>query len=212
MIAIKTNKPIAIDSPDHITPVGTKNDNSISSDFNRRLFERIPAKQVRLLDLGCAGGGLVASILNEGGFAVGVEGSDYSKNLKRAEWGGRWADNLVTADITKPFDVSDNGHSSVFNVITAWEVMEHIRDQDIQAVADNILWHLDAHGFFIASIANFEDWQDGVNTGVHQCVHDWPWWVERFEGLGFRRSPEIERWFDLAVVRLSSFHLAFEAA
>src|SRR4051794_25089447 len=83
-ISIETPKPVAYDSPDHIEPVGTAADNSTSRRFNAKLFRYIPPAEVRLLDVGCSGGGLVKSILDAGGFAVGVEGSDYSQRHKRA--------------------------------------------------------------------------------------------------------------------------------
>jgi hypothetical protein len=75
---IETSKPIAYDSPDHIQPHGTASNNTTSPRFNGKLFEYIPAGEVRLLDIGCSGGGLVKSILDEGGFGIGIEGSDYS--------------------------------------------------------------------------------------------------------------------------------------
>ncbi len=74
MIVVHTSKPIALDSPDHLVPLGTRQDNSVNRAFNRKLRTLIP--QPRVLDLGCAGGGMVASFLDEGDFAVGVEGSD----------------------------------------------------------------------------------------------------------------------------------------
>src|SRR4051794_1825047 len=124
-ITIETQKPVAYDSPDHIQPVGTALDNSTSRRFNRKLFDYIPPREVRLLDIGCSGGGQVKSILDDGGFAVGIEGSDYSRKKKRAEW-ATIPGHLFTADVTVPFTLSEEdgagGRSPLrFNVITAWE-------------------------------------------------------------------------------------------
>lgn len=57
MIELRTDNPVAWDSPDHLEPWGTRNDNSINKAFNRRLFRLFPPEKViRVLDLGCAGG------------------------------------------------------------------------------------------------------------------------------------------------------------
>ena len=52
-ITIQTGKPVAFDSPDHLHPFGTANDNSTDPVFNEALFALIPAADVRLLDIGC---------------------------------------------------------------------------------------------------------------------------------------------------------------
>ena len=98
-IMVHADRRIARDSNDHIYPHGVKRDNSVNSGFNQKLYELVPADQVRLLDLGCAGGGLVRSILEDGGLAVGVEGSDYSQQIGRAEW-ATIPGHLHLADIT----------------------------------------------------------------------------------------------------------------
>src|SRR5689334_11430474 len=125
---IITNKPVAIDSPDHLQPQGTALDNSVNPRFNCKLFGWVGKRQVRVLDLGCAGGGFVKSVLDQGGAAVGIEGSDYSRLRLRAEW-ATIPDNLFTADITDSFQLlqkSTQGQENPaqFTVITAWEVLE----------------------------------------------------------------------------------------
>jgi predicted TPR repeat methyltransferase len=77
---------------------------------------------LRILDLGCSGGGFVKDCLDDGCLAVGLEGSNYSKNLRRAEW-RTIPENLFTADLTTPFQVfSEFPEGEVpltFDVITA---------------------------------------------------------------------------------------------
>src|SRR3990167_2627697 len=101
MLKVETDYPVALDSPDHLEPWGTKQDNSVNKRFNKKLI-KLFGHTPNVLDLGCAGGGFVRSIIKQGGLAVGIEGSDYSKKIKRAEW-AKIPDNLFTADITKPF-------------------------------------------------------------------------------------------------------------
>lgn len=196
-ICIETEKPIAYDSPDHIQPHGTADNNTTKAIFNRKLYRLIPAGEVRLLDLGCSGGGLVKSILDDGGFAVGIEGSDYSLRHKRAEW-ATIPGNLFTADATVPFQLSradeDGARTPLtFNVFTAWEFFEHITEAGVPGVVENILRHLAPHGIVMASIATFPDVVNGVV--LHQTLHMKPWWVRTFERMGLRHQPDIEKYF-----------------
>jgi hypothetical protein len=202
-ISIDTRKPIAYDSPDHLQPHGTAANNTTNPRFNQKLFRLIPAPRVRLLDIGCSGGGLVKSILDDGGFAVGVEGSDYSLKHKRAEW-ATIPGHLFTADATEPFQLSETDESGrriplTFNVITAWEFFEHIPEQGLAAIAKNILNHLAPGGIVMASIADYADVVNGVP--LHQTIHMRPWWVEAFARLGFDRQEEVEKYFGFDMVR-----------
>jgi SAM-dependent methyltransferase len=194
---IETSKPVAYDSPDHIQPCGTAQNNTTNARFNRKLFQYIPAPEVRLLDIGCAGGGLVRSILDSGGFAVGIEGSDYSKRHKRAEW-ATIPDHLFTADVTEPFELyeesGDGGRSPLdFNVITGWEFFEHITEEGVRKVVANLLRHLAPRGIVLASICPHEHVLEGVT--LHQTVQDKPWWVATFADLGLTKSDEVEHFF-----------------
>lgn len=70
MFDVITEHPIAFDSPDHFDAEhgGAGNDNSRNPHFNERLFKLFEGQGRRpsVLDLGCAGGGLVKSLLDEG--------------------------------------------------------------------------------------------------------------------------------------------------
>ena len=61
---------------------------------------------MKYMDIGCSGGGFVYQFVTRGVFAVGVEGSDYSKKNKRSEW-ATIPDYLFTGDVTKPFHFVD---------------------------------------------------------------------------------------------------------
>jgi SAM-dependent methyltransferase len=194
-VRIVTDHPIAGWSPDHIHPKGTATDSTVNPGFNRKLFGLIPA--ARLLDLGCAGGGLVASVLADGGFAVGVDGSDYSKLAGRAEWRVIPA-NLFTADITRPFTIED-GDPLVFDVVTAWEVLEHIPEPLIGAVMANVTRHLTEGGLFICSVSRSEDRWEGHD--YHVTVHQRDWWTGYLAALGWRERPDLYEHFDPDWVR-----------
>ena len=178
-VEISTDHPIAVDSLDHKQPLGSRIDNSSSQAFNRKLFELIPAKDVRLLDLGCSGGGFVRSILEAGGFAIGIEGSDFSLKRRRAEW-GTIPGHLFTADATKPFTIHNGTPEPIkFNVVTGWEFFEHIPEDHIQAVIDNINRHTTWDAMFIGSISS--------NAEPHHCTaKPKAWWIERFKEAGWQ--------------------------
>ena len=154
------------------------------------------------------------SILDRGGFAVGIEGSDYSKLRKRAEW-ATIPDHLFTADITEPFqllEVNENGqeYPIQFNLITAWEVMEHIHKDKLNCLIENISAHLSPHGVVIMSINTNEEIINGVR--LHQTVEDRDWWISKFSELGFGNKEKIVTHFGREWVRgeqdtLGSFHL-----
>jgi SAM-dependent methyltransferase len=140
-----------------------------------------------VLDLGCAGGGLVRSIIDDGHFAVGLEGSDYPMLNQTGEW-GTIPLHLFTCDITKPFRLTDRsaGDPILFDAVTAWEVMEHIPEHDLPGLFENIERHLMPGGCLLFSIATFLDWDQRTGTIWHNTVKPREWWYERFAMLGFR--------------------------
>jgi SAM-dependent methyltransferase len=212
-IRIETAKPVAYDSPDHLEPWGTARDNSVDRRFNRKLFHYLPPHRLRVLDIGCAGGGFVKSVLDAGGFAVGIEGSDYSRKHRRAEW-ATIPGHLFTADATEPFRLLEttNGQDRPlrFNVVTAWEFFEHIAEEGLAGVVGNIQNHLDRPGIVLASIAPYEDIVNDVR--LHQCVHEKDWWVATFARLGLQRLEAVERYFHFDWVRGGPGHASFTIA
>lgn len=213
-IQVRTEKPVAVDSPDHIIPWGTKNDNSTRLTFNLKLARWIPPERLTVLDLGCAGGGFVRSVLEMGCLAVGIEGSDYSKIRGRAEW-ARIPSHLFTADISEPFEVLalEEGQPARrlrFAVITAWEVLEHIRSAALAKVFRNIDAHLEPQGVFIASVSPNEEVIEGVR--LHQTVQPREWWLEEARRNGFQHHSAILDYFGDDWIRWErnapgSFHL-----
>lgn len=204
-MTLATDYPVATDSPDRLQPWGTAHDNSHNATFNLKLYRLFGhlERPLRVLDLGCSGGGFVRDCIDNGCIAVGIEGSDYSQRMSRAEWGVLGGRFLFTADITKDFGVNahwDGREESVeFDVITAWEVMEHIAKEGLPTVCKNISKHLLPSGLAIMSISPNEELTNGVR--LHQTVESKEWWVQMFASHGLFHCPEYETYFNGQYVR-----------
>lgn len=181
---IRTEHPIAIGTVDHEFPNGTKNDNSRSAEFVRRM--RYLKPDIRVLDLGCSGGGMVKDFVDEYCLAVGIEGSDYSRIHGRAEWPKLDGKNLFTADATKPFLIMEGDELVRFDLVTMWEFLEHIAEPDLDQLFRNIWLHLDPDGLELiaVSIATIHD-VGAHGHDYHQTVQSADWWIRRFDQAGF---------------------------
>jgi SAM-dependent methyltransferase len=215
-ISVKAEREVAYESPDHLCPWGTRRDNSKNRRFNfklERLFQNI-TKTPSVLDLGCSGGGFVKTCVDDGWLAVGIEGSNYSKIHKRAEWLSI-PGFLFTCDITGEFEILLTNNEGVrritFDVVTAWDVIEHIAEENLPKVAENAKKHLSPHGLWILSVSPNEEVINGVR--LHQSVHPKEWWIENFVQLGFEHLEEYVRYFNTQFIRgpkyeaPGSFHL-----
>ena len=215
-IILKAERGVASDSPDHLMPWGTRADNSRNPRFNQKLYHLYPGREhmMAVLDLGCSGGGFVKSCLDDGCLAVGLEGSDFSKKRRRAEW-ATIPDFLFTCDITKNFEIFIEGGEDAervqFDVVTAWEVMEHIKTADLPKLIENIKKHLKPSGLWIMSISPNEEVVNGVT--LHQTVQPKAWWIDMFAKSGLTHLEEYDGYFNTQYVRgpkyngPGSFHL-----
>jgi len=169
-ISLQTKHPISFESPDHLAPWGTAYDNSTNKKFILFMADRLarekPEAARAFLDLGCSGGQLVKDFLRLGWVSVGLEGSDYSLKHGRANWPELGNKNLFTCDITKPFQVFSDSDPEKFDLITAWEVLEHIHPNELDLLFANIRNHLKDGGYFVASTTSSSDKPDGME--LHQ--------------------------------------------
>lgn len=184
---VETAHPIAVHSDDTRFPWGAKNDNSICLKFNAKLYQLFPpGKRLAVLDLGCAGGGFVRSLIDDGHLAVGLDGCDYPKVHGLGEW-RTIPHHLHNCDLTQPFSVLDarSGALLRFDVITAWEVLEHIRDEDLSVFFRNVHNHLACGGLFLCSVSTVEDGNPELGAVYHVTVRPRDWWLDRLAELGF---------------------------
>lgn len=186
-IALETENKVALESDDHLFPFGTKNDNTRYPRFVKKcetLFDF--DKELKFLDLGCSGGGMVLDACLRGHIAIGLEGSDYSLINQRAEW-RVIPHNLFTCDISKNFRLYDtrNNESVEFDIITAWEVLEHLTEKELEVLLKTIRTHLSADGYFICSISLVDSFAPDSSINLHHTVKPETWWKEFFEKNSF---------------------------
>jgi SAM-dependent methyltransferase len=215
-LVVRAEREIAYDSPDHLMPWGTRLNNYTNQRFVIKLCNLFPSQTVpKILDLGCAGGGFVKDCLDAGCLGMGLEGSDYSKRFRRAEW-RTIPEFLFTCDITHHFEIlAETPNQPLqplqFDIITSWEVMEHIAEKDIFQVAANVKKHLAPNGLWIMSVAFGPDVIGGVN--LHQTVKPKAWWIDKLMQSGLQHRPEYVSYFNTQWVRgpkfgsVGSFHL-----
>lgn len=192
-IELKTDFPIAIQSPDYLFPNGTKNDNTRCPRFIRKCESLFPVdRELKFLDLGCSGGGVVLDACLKGHVGIGLEGSDYSFLNQRAEW-RLLKDNLFTCDVTKDFELYDNETKDIarFDIISAWEVLEHLPEFTLEMFFDNVKKHLADDGYFVASIAMFDDINPENGVNWHCTVKSPEWWLEKIDKFGFENHPDL---------------------
>ena len=185
-IKLVTKHPVAYDSLDHTAPFGTINDNTRNYGFYKKC-KLLYGENLSFLDLGCSGGGLVFEFALNGHVAIGLEGSDASKTLARANW-RTIPNNLFCCDLTKEFELLDYTKKATnrFMVISCWEVLEHIPEDDLGAFFLNVRKHSADGGIFIGSISTDD-------TDIHHVtVYDKGWWVRKFSEHGFRILQDAE--------------------
>ena len=181
----ETDRPIATESPDHKWPRGTAFDNSTNRHFNLKLYSYFNHRpDLRLMDLGCSGGALVKSLLEDGYTAVGLEGSDWSRKLRSGEW-DTCPHHLLTCDITSRFRVLNRaGEAMTFHCITAWEVLEHIPTEKLSTLIDNISHHLEPDGIVVVSVDTAPDSNPVTGAVYHVTLQPKNWWLEQFARAG----------------------------
>ena len=197
-IKLETEYPVAYESNDHIVPHGTIRDDTRYPRFIHacEMYFKDMDK-LAFADLGCSSGGIVLDALLRGHEAVGLEGSDESFKQQRAHW-RVIPKNLFTCDVTKPFTLKKDGIRKEFDVISAWEMLEHIRESDLDILLKNIKDHLKLGGIFVGSIANWDDIDEKTGVNWHVNLHPYEWWSEKFKIFGFEIITEKFSPYDMA--------------
>jgi 2-polyprenyl-3-methyl-5-hydroxy-6-metoxy-1,4-benzoquinol methylase len=179
ILELQTDYPVAIESYDHISPGSTTEGVSRPTLFVKNCIS-ILGKDIKCLDLGTGAAGLIYEYAMSGVLAVGIDGSDFCRINEIGYW-PLLPNNLFNCDITKPFSFlsRDTKTQIGFDVITMWEVLEHIAESDLPNLFSNINRHLVQHGYFIGSIS-FIEYMDSVGNKYHVTLKPRNWWKEKF--------------------------------
>jgi cyclopropane fatty-acyl-phospholipid synthase-like methyltransferase len=90
---------------------------------------------------------------------------------------------LWSADLTKKIDILDeNNEKILFDLVSAWEVIEHIAPNDLDFFFNQIQTFLKPNGLFIASINTGHDCRRDENNNLitlHQSVFKKKYWEDK---------------------------------
>ncbi len=182
-IRLETAYPIALTSNDHLMPGSTTEGVVRPTQFVSDCV-RVLGRDIRCLDLGTGAAGLVFECVMNDIVAIGVDGSDYCRNNKVGYW-PLLPENLRTCDITHPFRFnSANEEGTVrFDLITTWEVLEHIAETDLAQLLQNVEIHLAPTGYFIGSVSLLE-YVAANGHPYHVTIKSKSWWRRKFQENG----------------------------
>ena len=183
---IVTDHPIAVDSNDHMRPHGAIHDFSDATEFCEYVLDLWPEKKW-LLDLGTGSGTVVKTAIEAGMInAFGIEGSDAPRKQGLGAWPELGDERLFNADLRYPFEIRPD-HDTMdwiyeFDIITAWDVMEHMTEDTIDRVMENIRRHSKVGTFVMATI----QFDNHNNELYHHLLKPREWWIKKFEEFGFK--------------------------
>jgi 2-polyprenyl-3-methyl-5-hydroxy-6-metoxy-1,4-benzoquinol methylase len=183
IVILTTQSPLAVSSNDYINPESTLEGDVRPTNFVLDCIN-ILGSQMSCLDLGVGAGGLVYEFVVNDVFAVGLDGSDFCKRYRVGYW-PLLVNNLFNCDLTESFQLTSCINSDVFrfDLITMWEVLEHIDEADLAALFKNVVEHLDAEGYFVGSISLLE-YVDKSGHPYHVTLRPKAWWADVFSQNG----------------------------
>lgn len=138
------------------------------------------------LDLGCAGGGVVWDFLIAGNHAIGLEGSASPKHRGMGYWPILQDDFLFNINIVEKWNL--NLPNYIFDVVTAWEFLEHIEQFEIPILLGKISRYMQAGSIFMGSIGllpSFSPKDKQQENDLHLTKKHPGWWMQQFEKFGF---------------------------
>jgi cyclopropane fatty-acyl-phospholipid synthase-like methyltransferase len=187
MITLKTEYPIAIDSRDHLNPYGCVQDSNTNAEYIKEVKNYFNNKQLKVLDIGCAGGQLMVDHHLSGDIAVGIEGSSHALHGKgKNNWSTHKDAVLFLCDASRPFTIHKDGEQIYFDYVQSWEVIEHIPPERLNVFFTNIKNLLHKDSLFCGSIATTP-----CSSGNHVSLFPLDGWVSKFKENGLKMEPYI---------------------
>lgn len=176
---------------------GVRLDYSRNRVFNQKLYAISPTDWeedvCRVIDIGCGGGQFILDCVNDGCLAVGLDGYEIYKKYELAAW-PLIPNNLFEVDVSEDFCIEYNGYTFQADVITSWEFMEHLYEEDLDGVLDNIKTHLKPHGLYICGISTRDEYG-------HFLLRDYNWWINKFASVGLIQDTKLVEYFGTDWVR-----------
>jgi cyclopropane fatty-acyl-phospholipid synthase-like methyltransferase len=194
MVKVITQHEVAHESFDHQFPCGAVNDNHSSHELIQEIMKTY-GDNPKVLDIGCAGGQFIIDCNSIGCTAVGIEGSSSVSTDEKAHGYHNWqaykGKYLFHANATKDYSIVDTETNEMikFDLISAWEVIEHIEETDLEMFFEQIHKHLSDTGVFIGSISLVTCYDPVHKVDLHRTVKPKEWWHDflskKFEILDY---------------------------
>lgn len=147
---------LAVNSLDHIDPLGSVSDNHTSIDLINEIGEYYKGKVINFLDVGCAGGQFVIDMLSREftDVCIGIEGSSTALDGAGRENYNKFLNkNLFLCDASEPYYFTYSNKKKVkFDLIFSSDVIEHISNDKIDQYLDNMFNSLNPYGMVVLSI------------------------------------------------------------
>jgi len=161
---------------DDIEPKGCINDFTNATELSMRMIKYFKKRgkdprRLLLLDLGTATGTVPLSCVAADISGLGIEGSSHPKCNKVGAW-GVMPSIVRNADISKKISLylKRTFKPVKFDIIWSSDVFEHIQEDRLEVLFDNITRHLSKDGFLISTIATIKDGK------YHHTVKNRFWW------------------------------------
>lgn len=187
-INLATEHPVAYGA-DSIEPESTYEGTMRPTRFVRDCIEKLGG-DIQCLDIGAGPGGLVYEWIFNGIKAIGIDGSDFCQRYHIGFW-DNMRSNMFTCDVTKPFNMftKDSDKNILFNVITMWEVLEHIPEEGLENLFKNIRRHLHSNGYVLGSISLLP-YSSASGVPYHITLQPKEWWKEKMDNFGLEMTDE----------------------
>ena len=174
---IQPNKKIInIENPEFLNPRGARYDGiSIDPKSFINKSKKFFGKNYSHLDLGCGSGSLIYYSREENIDAVGID-NILDQKSKYAFWLSKYKNAYLNTDITKDFQIYSKEEDAKFDLITLWEVFEHIEKQDLPILIKNIAKHMNKNSLLIGSVCTIRDENPLKKSVYHKTVENKDWW------------------------------------
>ena len=130
---------------------GESNTNHVFNEMCYSIFD-----SPTFIDLGCAGGGYIREVIDDGYLGIGVDGFSAFKQNGIDGW-SKHPDHFFQLNIAKPITVESGGVPLKFDVVTAWEVAEHLYEDEIDPFVKNLANLVTDEGLIIITVSLRDD-------------------------------------------------------